>query len=276
MTERRRTDTICPVSTHDSAGLEIARSAGVDNPTAEYLATVRHVEGRAELARGRPAAALAQLEAAGAVLAGLHIRNPVFNGWRVAAVTAAIGAGREDAARAHAEQLMAAADSVGTDSVRVRALQATALFADPAAALASLDEALALAAAGPYRLDEAAVLLQTGTHLARGGDPERAREPLRAALDLADRLGATATAKAARLALVAAGGRPRRAALRGLASLSPAELRVARLAAGGMKNREIAEHLFVTLKTVEMHLSSTYGKLEVKGREGLAEAFVVA
>jgi DNA-binding CsgD family transcriptional regulator/predicted negative regulator of RcsB-dependent stress response len=256
--------------------LELARSAAVDNPTAEYLATVRHVEGRAELALGRPAAALAQLEAAGAVLAGLHIQNPVFNGWQVAAVPAAIGAERDEAAHAHAEQLEAAARTLGVASVRVRALQARAQLADPADALALLDEALSLAAAGPYRLDEAAVLLQTGALLTRTDDPEAAREPLRAALDLADRLGAIATAKAARLALVAAGGRPRRAALSGLASLSPAELRVARLAAGGMKNREIAEHLFVTLKTVEMHLSKTYGKLECNGREGLAEAFAAA
>jgi DNA-binding CsgD family transcriptional regulator len=265
--------------------LELARAAAVDNPTAEYLATVRHVEGRAELGRGRPAAALAQLESASAVLAGLQIQNPVFNGWRVAVVPAALGAEREDTAAEHAKQLEAAADSLDADpasdrrgvpSVRVRALQARALLAEPTEALAALDEALALAAAGPYRLDQASVLLQTGVLLTRTGDPEAAREPLRAALDLADRLGATATAKAAHLALVAAGGRPRRAALSGLASLSPAELRVARLAAGGMKNREIAEHLFVTLKTVEMHLSKTYGKLEVKGRDGLAEAFAAA
>lgn len=273
--------------------LEFARAAAVDNPTAEYLATVRHVEGRAELGRGRPAAALAQLEGAGAVLDGLHIHNPVFNGWRVAAVPAALGAGREDAARGHAERLEAAAESLagngapddapvadppaaseslGVASVRVRALQARALLADPEDGRAALEKALALVVAGPYRLDEAQVLLQTGALLIRAGDPEGAREPLRAALDLADRLGATATAKAAHAALLEAGGRPRRAALSGLASLSPAELRVARLAAAGMKNREIAEHLFVTLKTVEMHLSSTYGKLEVK-REGLAEAF---
>jgi DNA-binding NarL/FixJ family response regulator len=253
--------------------LALARAAAVDNPTAEYLATVRHVEGRAELGRGRPAAALAQLEAAGAVLAGLDIRNPIFNGWRVAAVPAALAAGREEAARAHAEALTSAADSLGVASLRVRALQARALLAGETEARDLLDEALELAAAGPYRLDEASVLLQTGLCLTRADDADGAREPLRAALDLADRLGATATAASAREALVAAGGRPRRAALSGLASLSPAELRVARLAAEGMKNREIAEHLFVTLKTVEMHLSSTYGKLEVKGRPGLASAF---
>jgi DNA-binding NarL/FixJ family response regulator/predicted negative regulator of RcsB-dependent stress response len=256
--------------------LALARAAAPGNPTAEYLATVRHVEGRAELARGRPAAALAQLEAAGAVLAGLDIRNPIFNGWRVAAVPAALAAGREEAARVHAEELRAAADSLGVASLRVRALQAEALLADRKPARALLAEALEQASAGPYRLDQATVLLQTGLRLTRDGDPDEAREPLREALDLADRLGATATAAAAREALVAAGGRPRRAALSGLSSLSPAELRVARLAADGMKNREIAEHLFVTLKTVEMHLSSTYGKLEVKGRPGLAGAFAAA
>jgi tetratricopeptide (TPR) repeat protein len=151
--------------------LELACAAAVDNPTAEYLATVRHVEGRAERARGRPAAALAQLEAAGAVLAGLHITNPVFNGWRVAAVPAAIDAGREEAARAHVEQLDAAASSLGVDSVRVRALQARALLADPESARASLAEALGLAVAGPYRLDEPVSLPLTASITREGVTP---------------------------------------------------------------------------------------------------------
>jgi len=253
--------------------LALARAGSLETPTAEYLATVRHVEGRAELARERPVAALSQLEAAGTVLAGLGIHNPVFNGWRVAAVPAALAAGREEAAREHTEELERAAASLDTVSTRVRARRARALLADPKAAGALLEEAREEAAQSPFQLDEAAVLLQTGVSLARAGDAERAREPLRLALDLADRLGAVATARAARDALVATGGRPRRAALSGLASLSPAEIRVARLAASGMKNREISEHLFVTLKTVEMHLSSTYAKLGVKGRENLSLAF---
>jgi len=255
------------------AALALAAAARVDNPTAEYLATVRHVEGRAELGAGNPAEALLRLESAGAVLAELRIENPIFNGWRVAAVTAAKAADRPDLAEAHAERLKAAADSLDVPSARVRALQAQAATADPAAARPLLEEAVALAKASPYRLDQASALVQLGLLLIECGDPEAARDPLREALDLADRLGAAATARSARLALVAAGGRPRRAALTGLASLSPAEMRVARLAASGMKNREIAEHLFITIKTVEMHLKNTYAKLGVKGRDGLAKAF---
>jgi DNA-binding CsgD family transcriptional regulator len=53
-------------------------------------------------------------------------------------------------------------------------------------------------------------------------------------------------------------------------ALTPGELRVVRLAADGATNREIAHQLFVTLKTVEGHLSRAYTKLGVKGREELS------
>jgi DNA-binding CsgD family transcriptional regulator len=52
-------------------------------------------------------------------------------------------------------------------------------------------------------------------------------------------------------------------------ALTPSELRIVRLAADGATNREIAHHLFVTLKTVEGHLSRAYTKLGIKGREEL-------
>ena len=58
-----------------------------------------------------------------------------------------------------------------------------------------------------------------------------------------------------------AGGKPRRAAISGPDSLTPAERRVAIAAAGGATNREIAQTLFVSLRTVEMHLTNTYRKL---------------
>jgi DNA-binding CsgD family transcriptional regulator len=65
--------------------------------------------------------------------------------------------------------------------------------------------------------------------------------------------------------------RPRRTALGGVEALTPSELRVARLAAEGLLNREIAEALFISRKTVDYHLGHVYQKLEVP-REGLAEA----
>ena len=59
-------------------------------------------------------------------------------------------------------------------------------------------------------------------------------------------------------------------------SLTAAERRVADLAAGGMRNREIAETLFVTVKTVEVHLGRAYGKLDIKSRAQLAAALGAA
>ena len=97
------------------------------------------------------------------------------------------------------------------------------------------------------------------------------RERLAEALELADRLGATVLADRARAALVRAGAKPRRAARTGPAALTAAQLRVATLAAEGRSNREIAEALFVTEKTVEGHLANAYRKLGISSRAQLAD-----
>jgi DNA-binding CsgD family transcriptional regulator len=71
---------------------------------------------------------------------------------------------------------------------------------------------------------------------------------------------------------VVAGARPQRIALAGVESLTAAERRVAELAAEGLRNRDIAETLFVTLKTVEVHLGRAYSKLDIRGRSQLRQA----
>jgi DNA-binding NarL/FixJ family response regulator len=76
----------------------------------------------------------------------------------------------------------------------------------------------------------------------------------------------------AREELTVAGARPRRDALRGRDALTSSELRVARMAAGGATNRQIAEALFITLRTVETHLTSSYAKLGIASRRELATA----
>ena len=68
---------------------------------------------------------------------------------------------------------------------------------------------------------------------------------------------------------MATGARPRRAWRTGVEALTPSELRVVRLAAEGATNREIAQQLYVTLKTIEGHLSRAYTKLAIKGRAEL-------
>ena len=72
--------------------------------------------------------------------------------------------------------------------------------------------------------------------------------------------------------LLAAGARPRRAPASGRAALTPSELRVAELAAAGHTNRDIAQRLFVTQKTVEAHLARTFRKLGIESRAQLAAA----
>ena len=67
----------------------------------------------------------------------------------------------------------------------------------------------------------------------------------------------------------AAGGRPRTTALQGPAALTPSERRVVERAAAGQTNRAIAEALFVTPKTVELHLRNAYSKLGARNRRDL-------
>lgn len=124
----------------------------------------------------------------------------------------------------------------------------------------------------PAPLELARALTDLGAAHRRAGSRDRARELLREGLDLARQQGGLVLAGRAREELVIAGGRPRRDAIRGRDALTPSELRVAQLAAGGQTNRQIAQALFVTQRTVETHLTSTYGKLGISSRPELAAA----
>ena len=128
----------------------------------------------------------------------------------------------------------------------------------------------------PLRLEHGWALHDLGAALRRTGRRADAREPLRAALDAAARTESALLARHAREELEAAGGKALRAALSGPASLTPSERRVAELAAGGLSNREIAETLWVTQKTVEVHLSHTYAKLGIRTRTQLPDALAPA
>jgi len=114
--------------------------------------------------------------------------------------------------------------------------------------------------------------LELGHALTRLGRRVPARGPLQQALADADRTGATLLAEAARRELVATGLRPRRTQTEGLASLTPRQRQVCELAACGTTNRAIAQHLFLSVKTVETHLAAAYEKLGVETREALVDA----
>jgi DNA-binding CsgD family transcriptional regulator len=141
---------------------------------------------------------------------------------------------------------------------------------------ASLETSVSRLQRTPMRLEQARSLCELGSHLRRAGERNASRDPLRLALGLAHSCGARPLADRARQELVLAGARPRRDAQAGRDALTAAELRVARLAAGGRTNREVAQQLFITIKTVEGHLARTFRKLDVHRREDLSAALATA
>jgi DNA-binding CsgD family transcriptional regulator len=99
-----------------------------------------------------------------------------------------------------------------------------------------------------------------------------ARAVLRDAHDTAYACGATELCDCSRAELLVAGGRPRPPAGAGAAALTTAERHVADLATNGLTNRQIARILYLSPKTIEMHLRSVYRKLDLPGRDHLASA----
>jgi DNA-binding NarL/FixJ family response regulator len=112
--------------------------------------------------------------------------------------------------------------------------------------------------------------VELGAALRRANQRAAARDLLRECLDRAERSGAGLLAGQAREELLATGARPRRLVLTGAASLTASERRIATMARDGMTNREIAQALFVTTKTVETHLAHVFTKLDIRSRTELA------
>ena len=124
------------------------------------------------------------------------------------------------------------------------------------------------------RLEHARALVDLGAALRRANQRTEARERLREGVDLARRLGAFGLAERANEEITATGARPRKVVQTGLDALTASERRVAQLAADGMSNKEIAQTLFITIKTVEVHLSHAYRKLEISSRAQLDKALM--
>jgi DNA-binding CsgD family transcriptional regulator len=138
--------------------------------------------------------------------------------------------------------------------------------------LTRLHEAVRVLEGSPARLEHARALVELGAALRRANQRAAAREPLRDGLELAQACGATRLIERARTELLAAGARPRRELRSGVDALTASERRIAQMAASGMSNPEIAQALFVTIKTVEGHLSGVYRKLDVRSRGELPAA----
>jgi DNA-binding CsgD family transcriptional regulator len=195
--------------------------------------------------------------------------DPDFDGWlRIARLLHATG--DEAAAVREAEAALDWARVWDTPGYVGQALTASGLIIGGDEGLARLRDAVTQLERSPARLELARSLVELGAALRRRGERVAAREPLRRALDIASAGGLVATVERAREELRVTGARIRRPTSTGLDSLTPSERRIVDLAADGASNPEIAQSLFVTIKTVEMHLGNAYRKLDISSRRQLA------
>lgn len=235
-----------------------------------------HAHAQVHLYRGEDAEALALLD----VLSehGEAFRSPVFSWWARDLLAPAHRAGRTTWARARGEELVAAAREYGAPRFVGMTLLAAATPQPFAVAVPMLREAVQLLTAHDGRAELVVAQLDLAERLASAedGTPERRTEAAtlaRRALASAEQIGAQRRVPAATALLVRldADAAPAEAGGSLVDRLSSAELRVARLAAEGRSNREIAGELFITVKGVEWHLSKSYAKLGIAKRAQLRE-----
>jgi DNA-binding CsgD family transcriptional regulator len=200
-----------------------------------------------------------------------HVRLPTAAHARSLAARALDRLGRRDEALALAEAELADARRWGAPGTVGPSLRALGLL-QRSDGLALLEESAAVLERSQARLELAKSLADLGAALRRERRPSDAREPLRRALELADACSAEALVERVRSELYATGVRPRTTALGGVEALTASERRVAAFAADGQSNRDIAQALFVTPKTVEVHLSNAYRKLGIRSRRELPSA----
>jgi DNA-binding CsgD family transcriptional regulator len=242
-------------------------------PTTAHGGWVLAARGRLRLAQFKPGVALGDLIAAGDLFARLRSPSPLVAPWRSDAALAHLALGATAEARAlAAEEVMLAQASNGRRTLGI-ALRAAGLAEGGTRGIDLLRQAANVLEGSGARLEHARAMSELGAALRRAGYRSEAREILRPALDLAHRCGALTLTERTRTELIAAGGRPRRLVVIGLESLTASERRVAQFAAAGMSNRDIAQNLFITVRTVEGHLTHAYQKLAITSREQLRAAF---
>lgn len=219
------------------------------------------------LAEGRADEALLRADHYSASVGRLG--NPAWVPWRSLKAIALDHLHRTAEAIALAEEELAHARAWGAPGTVGRSLRVLGMLRREDG-LTNLEESVLALEESPARLELAKSLAALGSLRRRLRQPTEAREPLHRALELAERCGADGLVAQTRTEIHATGTRPRPSALAGTESLTASEKRVAALAAEGLTNRDIAQRLFVTPKTVEVHLSASYRKLGINSRRDLA------
>ena len=226
-----------------------------------------HTRARARLARGERGPAIEDLRACQAQ-ESFGFRNPNVVAWR-STLALALPDRSHDEALTLADIELDLATRIGQPRAIGVAMRARGLLSNGDEQVSLLMQAASVLTESPSRLEHARSLTDLGASLRRASRRTEARPFLREGLDLAAACGAVSLAVRAHEELVASGARPRRERVSGVEALTTSERRVARMASSGMSNREIAQELFVTSKTVALHLTHVYEKLNINGRAQL-------
>jgi DNA-binding CsgD family transcriptional regulator len=246
----------------------------VDPRGSRSIETARFLFARGGLrgAQGRLQEARSDFLECGQLCVGIELVTVLGAPWRGDAALVSFALGETGEARRLAREQLELARAFGRPRTLGISLRVCGLVEGSEPGLELLGEAVRTLERSRSPLELARALSDCGAALRRAGRRVEARTQLERALDLAHRCGARRIAARARAELIAAGARPRRDAITGRDALTASELRVARLAAEGLANREIAQALFITTKTAKGHLSRVYHKLGITRRGQLLGA----
>jgi DNA-binding CsgD family transcriptional regulator len=257
----------------DEAGAVIESTRLDDQPTENMqLFFLRSARGRLHLLAHEPEQALLDFQTIIDVAVAGGAFNPVWIPARSLAALSLHHLRRDAEAITLIEEELDLARVWGAPVGIAVSLRTLGLVMGGAEGLAMLEEAVQMLEPTTARLEHARALVEYGGALRRSKRRIEARERLREGVEIAHRLGALALVAQANDELAATGARPRKVVQTGLETLTASERRVAQLAAEDMSNKDIAQALFVTVKTVEVHLSSAYRKLDISSRRQLAAA----
>ncbi len=240
------------------------------DPDAVLTQPLRESQARLAMAQGDPERALRELLACEQRERAWEMRTVVPIPWRSHAALAKHALGDRDPALQLVNEELELARLFNAPRPIGVALRALGLVEGGEEGNERLREAREVLSQSSDRLEWARATIDLGAAMRRAGEKSDAREPLREGLEAARACGATALVETAYEELRATGARPRKILYSGVEALTPSERRVASMAAEGRTNREIAQALFVTPKTIEVHLSHTYQKLDITSRRELA------
>jgi DNA-binding CsgD family transcriptional regulator len=198
--------------------------------------------------------------------------DPTFNGARMLPylVEAGVRVGNRGTAEAAVVELGKLAAASGAPLAIGFLARSRALLANDANAETLYKEAITHLTTPGTRTELARSYLLYGEWLRRQGRRRDARDQLRTAYEMFASMGMAAFAERARIELLATGERARRRRVETQSQLSPQESHIARLAAHGVRNQEIASQLFISDRTVEYHLAKVFRKVGVTSRTQLA------